>query len=105
MVGMFGSLLRELAFVCLFPLRKSKWAGRAYFLYELIFFAVFAVLFFSTSVKLQFPAFRAYMFVGVLFGFALSYKILQIIVAFFKKVCYNRYAKKFRERKNSENKR
>ena len=101
-VGAFGFLFRELLFACLTPLKKSKWEGRAYCAYELAFFAVFAVIFLCVSVRFDFPPFRGYMFFGIAVGFLIYYKILRIILAFSKKICYNIWDKKVRKRKNSE---
>lgn len=101
LVGAIGFFARDVVTLCLFPMRGSRWEGRAYCAYELAFFAIFSLIFLSISVIFHFPPFRGYMFLGILLGFGLYYKFLRIILAFFKKVCYNIFAKRFRKRKNS----
>ena len=104
-VGGFGFLLRDCASLCLLPMRGSKGESRAYCVYEVAFFTCFSVIFLSISVILGFPPFRGYMFIGILVGFWLYYKFFRIIVAFFKKMCYNIFGKRIANVKTLKNER
>ena len=101
-VGVCGGCMRDLFSVAVFPFVGKKGEGRAWLLYETAFFVAFAVAFIAIQATLSFPDFRGYMFVGIGVGFLLYYKILRIMLAFLRKVCYNIINKIFRKRKNSE---
>ena len=102
LAGVFAALLRDLLSGSLAPMRGDQYEGRAWLVYELVFFASFGVAFTALSAMMKFPPLRGYMLVGLSVGFLLYYKTLRIIVAFLKKVCYNIVNKILRKRKNSE---
>ncbi len=56
---------------------------------DILFGISFAILYIFASFLLQFPAFRLYMGIGFAMGLIIYIKFLRIIVAFFKKMCYN----------------
>ena len=88
--------------------------GKAYalgVLFDVLFFAIFAVFATFTATKAGFPAFRWYIFVGYGIGLLLYLKILHRILDFFEKVCYNAVYRsikscqmKLKERKNFKKK-
>lgn len=99
--GFFFALLRDFASSFLWSLKGSKWEGRAWTCFEITFFFAFALGFVALQAWLRFPDLRGYTFVGIGVGFWLYLKTLRIILAFFKKVCYNILEKRIRKRKNS----
>ena len=58
-------------------------------LFDVLFFAAFALFATCAATALRFPAFRWYIGVGYAAGFLLYLKILHRILDFFEKVCYN----------------
>ncbi len=100
-IGVCGACIHDVFAVALYPFKDNKGEGRAWFVYEISFFAAYAVAFVAVQADLGFPDARGYMFVGLFGGFLLYYKILRIMLAFFRKVCYNNLNKLFRKRKNS----
>lgn len=100
--GVIASFLRDVSSGCLTPLHGARQEEKAWLCYETVFFAAFGIAFTALSANLRFPPLRWYMVVGIVIGFSLYYKFLRIIVAFFKKTCYNIVNKTFRKRKNSE---
>lgn len=59
-----------------------------------LFYVVFSVLF-------EFASFRLYMFIGISAGFALNFKSLSVVLAFFGNMFYNKTDK--RKRKVNKN--
>jgi uncharacterized membrane protein len=103
LIGVFGGLVRDVFKLFLLPMRGKKEEGGFVFLYEILFAFAFSIAFVAISSILKFPEFRAYMGALVVIGIIIYCKILRIIVAFFKKTCYNKINKKICKRKNSEN--
>ena len=103
LIGFFGGAVRDIFKLFLLPLRGKKVEGGFVFLYEVLFAFAFSIAFVAISSILKFPEFRAYMGVLVVTGIIIYCKILRIIVAFFKKRCYNSLNKRICKRKNSEN--
>lgn len=100
--GFLGGVFHELFSGFVFPIKKDKWESRAWFAYEIVFFSSFGVAFVAIQSIFGFPDPRAYMYAGIFVGFWLYSKNLRIILAFFKKVCYNITTKIFCKRKNSQ---
>jgi hypothetical protein len=100
--GFLGGVFHELFSGCVTPLKKGKWEGRAWLVYEVVFFSSYGVAFVAIQSIFGFPDPRAYMYAGILIGFWLYSKNLRIILAFFKKVCYNITTKLICKRKNSQ---
>ena len=100
--GFLGGIFHELFSGVVTPMKNAKLESRAWLIYELVFFSSFGVAFVGIQSIFGFPDPRAYMYAGIFIGFWLYSKNLQIIVAFFKKVCYNITTKKFCKRKNSQ---
>ena len=100
-IGVCGGCVRDMFAVAVYPFKGKKWEGRVGLFYELSFFISFAVAFVAIQANLAFPDVRGYMFIGLCGGFLLYYKILRIMLAFLRKVCYNNINKLFRKPKNS----
>lgn len=60
---------------------------------DLIYFAVFAVMFVFTSVTFEFYSIRLYMLAGCAFGALIYLKSIHIFIAFLIKKVYNNLAK------------
>jgi hypothetical protein len=75
------------------PFRGEKIEGVMSFIYELCFFVAFSIAFLALQSLLSFFEFRGYMAVGLTVGFWLYYKFLLFLLAFFRKVCYNKVRK------------
>ncbi|MBQ8319932.1 MAG: spore cortex biosynthesis protein YabQ [Clostridia bacterium] len=74
----------------LFAVRKRAGKGRLFgAALEVFLFALFAGAFVLLSTRLGFSGVRGYQYLGVALGMILYLKTFRIIVAFFKKVCYN----------------
>ena len=101
-IGFLGGVFHELFSGCIAPMKNSRWEGRAWLIYEIVFFSSFGIAFVALQAILGFPDPRVYMYAGILIGFLLYSKNLRIIVAFFKKVCYNITTKLICKRKNSQ---
>ena len=101
-IGFFGGIFHELFDGCVLPMKGGKWESRAWLIYEIAFFSSFGIAFVAIQSILGFPDPRIYMYVGIFIGFWLYSKNLRIILAFFKKVCYNVTTKKFCKRENSQ---
>ena len=69
---------------------------------DVVFCLLFAIYCIFIGFFLQFPDFRGYMGVGFWLGLIISIKILQITLAFFKKVCYNRVTNMGKKAKKRE---
>ena len=79
------------------PLFKWRVVGVIIDVFSFIFISFGYVLF---SFKYNFPNFRTYMFLGVLFGLFLSYKSFSLVLAKCHKKIYNIYVKKIRKNSN-----
>jgi hypothetical protein len=101
-IGFLGGACHDLFAGVVTPMKKEKWEGRAYLVYEIAYFLSFALAFVGLQARMGFPDPRMYLYFGIFIGFWLYYKNLQIILAFFKKVCYNIVTKMFCKRKNSQ---
>ena len=99
LIGFFGGVARGTFQLFLLPMRGKKEEGGFTVAYEILFAFAFSIAFVAISSLLKFPEFRAYMAVLVVAGGIIYYKILRIIVAFFKKTCYNKINKKICKRK------
>jgi hypothetical protein len=99
-IGACGGCAHELFSVAVYPFKGKTGEGRAWLFYEFFFFIAFSVAFIAIQAGLGVEI-RGYAFVGLFGGFLLYYKILRIMLAFFRKVCYNSISKLFRKRKNS----
>ena len=101
-IGFFGGVFHELFSGVVAPMKRARWEGTAWLIYEICFFFSFGVAFVAIQSILGFPDPRAYMYAGIFIGFWLYSKNLRIILAFFKKVCYNVTTKIFCKRENSQ---
>lgn len=101
-VGICAGVTRDLFSVFAYPYHDKKGETRVWFLYEFLFCVAFSFAFIAVQAQLSFPAFRIFMAVGLAVGFWVYYKFFRIMLAFFKKVCYN-IVRKERKRKNSKN--
>ena len=100
--GFISGVFHELFSGCVTPMKNEKWESRAWLVYEVSFFASFGIAFVAIQSLFGFPDPRGYMYAGIFVGFWLYSKNLRIILAFFKKVCYNVTTKKICKRKNSQ---
>ena len=105
LIGFVGGTCHDLFYGVVTPMKKEKWEARACLVYEIVYFSAFALAFVGLQARLGFPDPRGYLYFGILLGFWLYYKNLRIILAFFKKVCYNIAIRVFCKRKNSQKKR
>ena len=101
-IGFIGGMIYE-AFACIgLPFcRKGKrrWLRVAL---DISFWLTFAVFCIFCSYIFKFPSFRAYIWLGYLTGGIIYAKSMRRILAFFKKICYNKLAKIRKRRKNKE---
>ena len=100
--GFFGGFFHELLSGFVQPLKNKKFEGQAWLIYEIAFFSSFGIAFVAIQSIFGFPDPRGYLYAGIFIGFLLYFKNLRIILAFFKKVCYNITTKVFCKRKNSQ---
>ena len=102
-IGFLGGMIYNIfAFLrFLFACEKGKCKKLGLGL-DVVFGVCFGIFCVFTSYFCHFPDFRGYMGVGFAIGLIIYIKILQIILAFFKKVCYNVTTKKFCKRENSQ---
>lgn len=102
-VGLLGGVLYELCSLLRSILGcnrgKNKWLGVALDIFFGVGFSVWCVY---TSFLLHFPDFRGYIWVGYAIGGIIYLKTLHIMVAIFKKVCYNRLVKLVNKAKKQE---
>ena len=74
-------------------------------IFDILFFAVFAVFTVLLGALLKFPDFRAFMGVGYAVGLILYLKSIHRILDFFEKKCYNtvkKAVKRLKLRKNTK---
>ena len=90
LIGLVGGVLYEIfaLFRLLLGCDKGK-CKKLGFALDVVFGASFGFFCVFASYFCHFPDFRGYMGVGFAIGLIIYIKILQIILAFFKKVCYN----------------
>ena len=102
-VGIAGGVLYEI--VALFRgiagcnKGKNKVLG---IVLDVLFCLGFATLGIAASYTFHFPSFRVYMLLGYALGGGLYLKTLHRIVAFFKKVCYNKITQVVKKVKKQE---
>ena len=84
--GVFSGIIYDVFYCAVLPFKRSwvKIAG------DLLFSAVFILLYIFLSLLFSFPAFRLYMFLGCLLGFYLYLKSFHKIVAFCAIKVYNK---------------
>ncbi len=70
------------------------------FALDILFFISFAVWCVGVFYLFEFPDFRFYFLLGFLIGAIIYLKSLHRILAFFKKICYNKLVKVVKKRKN-----
>ena len=73
-----------------------------YFLSDILFFILFAVLCVISGVVFRFPDFRGYMLLGYAVGGIIYLKTLHRMVAFCEKVCYNKLTERIKRTKKKE---
>jgi len=78
---------------------KCKTLGIALDIACCILFAIWCIY---ASFLFRLPSFRAYMCLGWAIGGIIYLKILQIMLAFFKKVCYNVFVRIVKRAKSKE---
>ena len=78
-------------------LKKGKRA--VVFALDIVFFLIFAVWCVGIFYFFEFPNFRLYYLLGFFVGGIIYLKSLHIIVAFLKKMCYNKLIKVIKKRK------
>lgn len=90
-IGFLGGVLYEIFGVIrsLFKCPKGKNKALEIAL-DIGFFLTFAFLTIVGAYAFCFPSFRVYMFIGYALGGGLYLKTLHIMVAFLKKICYNK---------------
>lgn len=79
------------------PLKKGKTA--VWFALDILFFMLFSVWAVGTFYLFEFPNFRLYYLLGFFIGAIIYLKSLHRILAFFKKICYNKAVKIVKNRK------
>ena len=72
---------------------------------DAVFLAPIGFLFSLYSLKLNFPSLRGYMLIAIFIGILVYLKSFHIIVAFLKKVCYNKVVKRRKNTKERKTKR
>ena len=72
---------------------------------DILFFLFFSVTFIFAANFLRFPSVRVYFYLGILLGWIIYLKSFHNLVAFFKKVCYNRVVKRRKSTKETKTKR
>ena len=77
--------------------KRSKWIGITL---DILFFIALALWYTGAIYLFQFPSFRLYYWLGFLVGGIIYLKSLHIILAFFKKICYNKFVKIAKKLKN-----
>jgi hypothetical protein len=77
--------------------KRSKWVGITL---DILFFIALALWYTGAIYLFQFPSFRLYYWLGFLVGGIIYLKSLHIILAFFKKICYNKFVKIAKKLKN-----
>ena len=84
--GAASGVIYDVIYCAVLPFKKSwvKIVG------DLLFSAIFIVLYLFLSLLFSFPAFRLYMFLGCAVGFYLYLKSFHKIVAFFARKVYNK---------------
>ena len=70
---------------------------------DVLFFIFFAIWSVFVAKSMQFPNFRAYMWIAYMVGWALYLKSLHRMLDFLKKVCYNFLKEAIKGRKMSKN--
>ena len=99
-VGFCGGLIYEIFAVLRFVFgcehKKRKTVG---LILDLIFGTAFASFAIYTAFLLKFPSFREYMCIGYAIGGIIYAKTLRRILAFYKKVCYNVFARMVKKAK------
>ena len=90
LVGFIGGLIYEIFafFRLLLGCEKGKRKVLG-IIVDIIYAFLFAISWIIIAFLLKFPDFRVYMCIGWLVGGIIYAKTLRIILAFFKKVCYN----------------
>ncbi len=90
-IGFLGGVLYEIFGIIRSLFKCGKGKNRAFEIaLDIGFFIAFAVLTISSAYAFRFPSFRVYMFIGYALGGGLYLKTLHIMVAFLKKICYNK---------------
>ncbi|MBE5745438.1 MAG: hypothetical protein E7355_04820 [Clostridiales bacterium] len=92
-IGFIGGIIYEVFALLSFPFcrkGKRKWVR---VIFDMAFWLTFACVCLISSYVFRFPALRAYMWIGYLLGGILYLKSLRRIVAFFQKICYNKFIK------------
>ena len=96
--GVFSGVIYDVIYCAVLPFKK-RWVKIAG---DLLFSAVFIVLYIFLSLLFSFPAFRLYMFLGCAVGFYLYLKSFHKIVAFFALKVYNRIQTKISNTKKDK---
>ena len=96
--GVFSGVIYDVIYCAVLPFKKGwvKIAG------DLLFSAIFILLYLFLSLLFSFPAFRLYMFLGCAVGFYLYLKSFHKIVAFFALKVYNRIQTKISNTKKDK---
>ena len=97
--GIFYGVFHLLRKICGCDKGKCKALGIALDVACGIIFAIWCIY---ASFLFNLPYFRAYMCLGWAIGGIIYLKILQIMLAFLKKVCYNVYVKMVKKAKSKE---
>ena len=98
----FGLVYEGLAILRLPFARLKRGKVIVVFLLDIFLFALFSVWCIAIFYLFEFPTFRLYYFFGFFVGGIIYSKSLHRIVAFFKKICYNKLVKREKKQKNQK---
>ena len=101
-IGFLGGVLYELFAFFALPFQKSVKGKKLVVLFDIAFWLSFSVFSVWVSCLLKFPDFRAFWWIGYLFGGIIYLKTLHKIIAFLENVCYNKVAHWIKKTKKRE---
>ena len=89
-VGYIGGIFYEILSVPMLVFHRTPIAKQTRATLDIVFWVTFFVWCVCVSYACNFPSLRLYMWIGYALGGILYLKTLHKIIAFFKKVCYNK---------------